>query len=391
MSRRLVIAVSAICALVAVVAGVLVGRLTSQAGPAGRVPPVSGTATGTAPPSSPTPGLPDVRSVDAAGRAFLSRYVGPDGRVVRRDQGGDTVSEGQAYAMLVAVALGDRAGFASVWNWTDTALRRPDGLLSWRWADGQVVDAASASDADLDAARALILAGKRFDDQRYTSAGTDLGRAILQHETVATGAGQILTAGSWAMAEPYAYNPSYPSPAAFALLGDASGDPRWAQLAVGSRRITAELLSKAPLPPDWAQVHGDGAVDAMPGPQGHGQSVRFGYDAARTTIWLAESCDAADRALAARQVAPLDRAGDNAELDLGGAPVAEGASVVESMAHAAALAAAGDGGRALSELAHADRLAQAEPSYYGAAWAALGALTLSGTRLGGCPPVPAAP
>lgn len=42
----------------------------------------------------------------AASEAFLKRYVDPDGRVVRRDRGGDTVSEGQAYAMLVAVATG---------------------------------------------------------------------------------------------------------------------------------------------------------------------------------------------------------------------------------------------------------------------------------------------
>ena len=30
------------------------------------------------------------------GRGFLDEYVEPDGRVVRRDEGGDVVSEGQA-------------------------------------------------------------------------------------------------------------------------------------------------------------------------------------------------------------------------------------------------------------------------------------------------------
>ena len=40
---------------------------------------------------------------------FLDAYVDPDGRVVRRDQGGDTVSEGQAYALLLATAVGDEA------------------------------------------------------------------------------------------------------------------------------------------------------------------------------------------------------------------------------------------------------------------------------------------
>ena len=42
-----------------------------------------------------------------AGQKFLDEYVEPDGRVVRHDEGGDVVSEGQAYGMLIAVAVGD--------------------------------------------------------------------------------------------------------------------------------------------------------------------------------------------------------------------------------------------------------------------------------------------
>src|SRR5207237_725785 len=53
----------------------------------------------------------------AEAERFMRRYVDADGRVVRRDQGGDTVSEGQAYAMLLAVALDDRARFDRVWDW----------------------------------------------------------------------------------------------------------------------------------------------------------------------------------------------------------------------------------------------------------------------------------
>ena len=98
-----------------------------------------------------------------AGTAFLDEYVEGDGRVVRRDEGGDVVSEGQAYGMLIAVAVEDETRFRAIWDWTKANMSRPDGLLSWRWADGQVTDANSASDADLDAARALVLAGRRFD------------------------------------------------------------------------------------------------------------------------------------------------------------------------------------------------------------------------------------
>ncbi|MCV6004958.1 glycosyl hydrolase family 8, partial [Escherichia coli] len=67
--------------------------------------------------------------------------------------------------MVIAAAVGDEDRFRAIWGWTRSALRRPDGLLSWRWADGRVVDANSATDADLDAARALLVAGRRFGAQ----------------------------------------------------------------------------------------------------------------------------------------------------------------------------------------------------------------------------------
>ena len=59
-----------------------------------------------------------------AGQKFLDEYVETDGRVVRRDEGGDVVSEGQAYGMLIAVAVGDETRFRSIWKWTKTHLRR---------------------------------------------------------------------------------------------------------------------------------------------------------------------------------------------------------------------------------------------------------------------------
>jgi endo-1,4-beta-D-glucanase Y len=144
--------------------------------------------------STPSPVI-DSLAVDAPHR-FLEQYVEPDGRVVRRDQGNDTVTEGQAYGMLLAVAVGSEDTFRSIWAWTTKHLLRPDGLLSWRWADGAVTDANSAADADLDAARALVLGGERFADAALTAAGVRLGQAILDGETVSTPVGRILTAGS---------------------------------------------------------------------------------------------------------------------------------------------------------------------------------------------------
>ncbi|PWD53039.1 hypothetical protein C8046_00020 [Serinibacter arcticus] len=75
--------------------------------------------------------------------------------------------------------VGDAETFDATWTWTRDNLQRADGLLSWRWADGAVVDDEPASDADLDAARALVLAGERFDEPAYTEAATALGQAVL--------------------------------------------------------------------------------------------------------------------------------------------------------------------------------------------------------------------
>lgn len=348
--------------------------------------PASTTGTG---PGAGAPVPPRELTAAEAGQSFLDSYVDPDGRVVRRDQGDDTVSEGQAYAMLVAVAVGDQDAFNRVWAWTQQHLLRPDGTMSWRWQAGEVVDPSSASDADLDTARALVLAGRSFSDPALTAAGRTMGTAILDVETVKTKLGRILVAGSWATTEPYAYNPSYASPAAVDVLATGSDDDRWAELAAGSLAITTAVLTSADLPPDWAQVHADGRVEPMPGAAGRGnEGVRYSYDATRLPLRYAESCHPEDVALAARLAGPLARfAGNPAARDLGGQPLTGDQSVVAIAAQTAVFAAAGDSTSAAAQLVAADHQQQLTPTYYGGAWDALGRFVLTDPILGGCPPL----
>lgn len=383
MSRPGLVRLTVTLALSLLVASVLAVVVT-RGGRAPSSPP----GTGTGATSNSTVAVREL-TADEAGRAFLEAYVDPDGRVVRHDQGGDTVSEGQAYALLVAVAVRDQDTFNRVWSWTQTHLLRSDGTLSWRWLDGQVVDESSASDADLDTARALVLAGQVFADQALSTAGSTLGDAVLDVETVQTDIGRILVSGNWATTEPYAYNPSYASPAAVDVLAKASPDRRWAALAQGTRAITTQVLANADLPPDWAQVHADGRVDSMPGAAGRGnEGVRYGYDATRMPLRYAESCHPEDVALAAKLAEPLARfTGSPAARDLGGQPLTEDRSVVAMAAQAAVFAAAGDQGAAAAQLVDADHLQQQSPTYYGGAWDALGRLILTDSTLGGCPPL----
>ena len=324
---------------------------------------------------------------DTLGRAFLTDWVS-GGRVIRRDQGSDTVSEGQAYGMLIALSQKDEKTFDSLWNWTKKHLQRRDGLLAWRWQNGTVVDETPASDADLDTARALVIAGKNFDRPDLTKAGVRIATAIANILTVETSLGRILIPGPWAATNPHSYNPSYASPVSFQVLGDATGDGRWAQLAAGSRNVTTKLLNLAALPSDWAQVNDDGMVAVTPGPTGGSGAVTYGYDATRTAIRFAESCSPADVAIAARIAPTLARSTALAAvLDLGGSAKTSDKSPLAFAARAAASGAARHIAAANADLSRAARLSSAVPTYYGRAWTALAITMLRQRTLGGCAPL----
>jgi endoglucanase len=319
----------------------------------------------------------DADAGPASARRFLARYVAPDGRVVRRDQGSDVVSEGQAYAMLISQAVGDRDTFERVWAWTRTHLQRPDGLLSSRWAGGAVADRQPAADADLDAAHALVLAGRRFGRPALTHAGLRIAKAILARETLTTALGPVLVAGPWAV-RTRVVNPSYFSPAAFQELGRTTRDSRWSYLEFTSYRIVDQLTAKgAQIPPDWAMV--DGRGNATPRPAPGGATERFGFEALRVPIRMAASGTAYGRGLAARTwhffsgVQP-DRLDQLYTLD--GRPLAVGQHAAMLAAGATAGAAAGESARGEGLRARAAVVDRSHQTYYGAAWLALSDLVV---------------
>ncbi len=235
-----------------------------------------------------------------AADAFLDRYVDDDGRVVRRDQVGDTVSEGQAYGMLIAVAIDDRERFGRVWRWTQDNLQRSDGLLSFLWRDGAVADPQPASDADLDAARALVLAASRFDDKSYRKDALQLAEGIANFETAGSEGQRVLIAGPWAEYEDrLVVNPSYFAPRSYAILTRATRDDVWQELSASSRRLAAEVTADGTrLPPNWAVIR-DTAINPSGPPGNDGEAPNYGFDAARLPLRYAESCDKRDRAIAA--------------------------------------------------------------------------------------------
>jgi endo-1,4-beta-D-glucanase Y len=308
---------------------------------------------------------------------FLTRYVDGDGRVVRHDQGGDTVSEGQAYALLVADGLGEPATFARVWSWTAQHLQRPDGLLSWHWADGHVLDPMPASDADLDAAWALALAATQFHMPSYAEQARRIAGAILAEETVEVDGAPVLVAGPWARTAPYVINPSYASPDAFVTLADSTSDARWAVLAGATLRLLRSLATPSRLPPDWATIDASGTVAAVSAP-GAAEPPRYGLDAARVPIWSAAACDPAWHTVASSVRPLVARTGQRvgATLTLAGSALSDAPAPTLTVAAAAAAGAAGDRRVETALWTRAARLEARQPTYYGAAWIALGQMLL---------------
>lgn len=330
------------------------------------------------------------RTALGGARSFLDRYLDRDGRVVRRDQGSDTVSEGQAYAMLIAAGVNDRDRFERTWRWTRENLQRPDGLLSYLWRAGRVADPQPASDADLDAARALLLAADRFGVDRYRRDGLRIARGISEKETAASDAGLLLLAGPWAdYGKRLAVNPSYFAPRTYAVLAQATADDDWRRLAASSRAVVTTLQAGGTLlPPNWAIIGGDSGIRASGPPGNEGQAPKYGFDAARLPLRYAESCDPRDRRLAAGvwrvlRIRGIDKLSTRHDLD--GERDESGVHPVGLVGAAAAAKAAGDAETSTLLLSRADELDRRSPTYYGAALVALGRLALTTDRLGDCP------
>jgi endoglucanase len=168
-------------------------------------------------------------------------------------------------------------------------------------------------------------------------------------------------AGPWAVARGVT-NPSYFDPRGLAALhmDDVAG---------ATRRIVGALIGAGGRPPpDWATA---GPPPSPAGPGGGGGAAAYGFDAARVPVRLAASCDPRDRRLAAslrglEQAAPMRHP-------------------VFAVARAAQAAAAGDHAAASRLLDAAAEQDRHSPTYYGAAWTALGRALLQTDLLGRCP------
>lgn len=319
--------------------------------------------------------------------AFVDRYVAADGRVVRRDQGGDTVSEGQGYGLLLAFVIGDRPTFARIWRWTQDNLGRADGLFAFRWAGGRIQSDVPAADADVQIAWALDLAGSRWGVASYTAAARRTAEAVAAEEVGYDDQGRpTLAAGPWAITTGRAttVEPGYWTFPADTALASLTGDHRWQALSAADTYHLRQLSAAGhELPADWALVGGGRDAYATSAPGSTDPAVS-GQDGLRALVWA--SCDADLQPIAAAWWQLQAESADASPLSrtLSGSPAASDRSPLSAVAAAATAKAAGDLASVSRLLAEADSIAARYPTYYGQAWAALGRIAIDSDLLPGC-------
>jgi hypothetical protein len=164
------------------------------------------------------------KSQDAANayNTWKTNYVRACGSQYRVlfDDGSSTVSEGIGYGMLLAAYAADKPLFDGLWAYYK-ANSNGNGFMNWKVGGcSGATGTNGATDADEDAAMALIVAACQWPSGTYSSDATTLITAINRCEidTKSTNPGQISNGDGWiscGASGNNCRNPSYMAPAYF--------------------------------------------------------------------------------------------------------------------------------------------------------------------------------
>ncbi|XGV99187.1 MAG: glycosyl hydrolase family 8 [Leptolyngbya sp. BL-A-14] len=288
----------------------LISGCRSDAQSPAQTPPALTTQTET--PIAASPSLPQVApTLTATERSLLKqsweayrqRFIQADGRVIDWEASARSTSEGQAYAMLRSVLIDDPKTFELTLMWAEKNLRRDkpsaDHLWAWKWGQsGQkqwgLIDRNFASDADVDAITALILASRRWQRPDYLQLAQTKLRDLWALAIVPVGEQRYLLPGPREAFQPpnkLLLNPSYFSPAAFRLFAQVDPAHDWLSLVNSSYQMLDDsaVLSTLQLPSDWVALDTEtkqfqSLLGAEP------VFSRYGFDAYR--VWWRLALDA---------------------------------------------------------------------------------------------------
>ena len=241
----------------------------------------------------PAPAPPPVRpdNSDRAGWAafaynqwkdlFLTSQGANGGyRVITTDRQDGTVSEHTAYGMLFAAYLNDRDTFDGLWQFGKSKLN-DRGLMAWLVnSSGNTLDGTAATDADEDAAIALIAAEKRWGGSYGQDARTLIDN--LYNHGVEKPSHVLKPGDTWGGSD--VTNPSYLAPGYYKVYRDYTGRAEWDQVVDASYMVLDNLGQRSPgaaqtgLVPDWSRADGGEA---------NGKSYKYTFDACRMPWRLA--------------------------------------------------------------------------------------------------------
>lgn len=199
-------------------------------------------------------------------QVYRDRFIQADGRVIDLEaEDRRTTSEGQAYAMLRAVWINDRLSFERTLQWAEVNLARRDGtgklrdrLWAWKWGKREagfgILDENFASDADVDAVFALIVAARRWNCPAYLDLARLKLRDIWTLSVGGVGRNRYQLPGPaiafWQTPDQLIWNPSYFAPYAYRLFAQVDPSHPWLELIEpGYRALTASGLVAGELSP----------------------------------------------------------------------------------------------------------------------------------------------
>lgn len=214
---------------------------------------------------------------------LIERCPQGDARLRYPESNNDTRSEGVGYGMVIAAYMGDRETFDGLWRYYQRT--STNGLMNWRRngcdGGGGGGDNGSASDADIDAALAVLVAERQFPGNGYAQDALEILGAI-RGQLFQNGCQGVLLAGSQ-FAGCDCINPSYIPPGYYVAYGDVEQAAFWTQARDASYDYFNGVRNQQTgLVPAWSQANG--SLDLGCGPQvaGGGQTFEYQADAART-------------------------------------------------------------------------------------------------------------
>jgi endo-1,4-beta-D-glucanase Y len=194
-----------------------------------------------------------IQDAYVAWKANYVTTVGANLKVVSPEiDSGATVSEGMAYGMLIAVYMGDKALFDGLYNyWKANIATGTTTLMNWKVPGGT---GGSATDADEDAAFALLEASKQWPSGGYAAAALSMIRDIWTYDIDSS---SLLPKGGSTYASANPTNPSYFAPAYYKEFAKVDTGHNWSSVtpsvvsAVYSALNSLGSVSSAGLVPGW--------------------------------------------------------------------------------------------------------------------------------------------